>query len=48
MRTNDHARNPKQDPKKGKNKQPDFRSAAIANNRRNARRLPTRQFNRGR
>lgn len=33
--------------KKGK-RNPDFRSANFANNRRNVRRLPTRQFSRGR
>ncbi|MEU8799129.1 hypothetical protein [Spirillospora sp. NPDC048819] len=37
--------------KKGKRKNPDFRSANFANNagnRRNARQMPTRQLNRGR
>ena len=45
--------NPENDPfakprKKGKRKNTDFRSADFANNRRNAGRAPTRQFNRGR
>ncbi|WP_179278700.1 hypothetical protein [Actinomadura mexicana] len=34
--------------KKGKRKNSDFRSANLANNRRNARQMPTRQLNRGR
>ncbi|MFI0369164.1 hypothetical protein ACH35V_14875 [Actinomadura sp. 1N219] len=34
--------------KKGKRNNTDFRSANFANNRRNARQLPTRQLNRGR
>ncbi|WP_433228142.1 hypothetical protein [Actinomadura formosensis] len=34
--------------KKGKRNNSDFRSANFANHRRNARRLPTRQLNRGR
>ncbi|MGP4022678.1 hypothetical protein [Actinomadura sp. 3N407] len=34
--------------KKGKRRNPDFRSANFANNRRNARQMPTRQLNRGR
>lgn len=34
--------------KKGKRKNSDFRSANFANNRRDARPMPTRQFNRGR
>lgn len=34
--------------KKGKRKNRDFKTAKLANNRRNARRLPTRQLNRGR
>ncbi|MEU8118447.1 hypothetical protein AB0C21_07030 [Spirillospora sp. NPDC049024] len=34
--------------KKGKRKNSDFRSANFANNRRNARQMPTRQLNRGR
>jgi hypothetical protein len=34
--------------KKGKRKNSDFRSANVANNRRNARQMPTRQLNRGR
>jgi hypothetical protein len=46
------AKNPDNNPfpakKKGKNKKPDFKSAAFANNRRNARQMPTRQLNRGR
>lgn len=45
--------NPENDPfakfqKKGKRKNSDFRSANLANNRRNTRQLPTRQLNRGR
>ncbi|MFB4304577.1 hypothetical protein [Actinomadura sp. GTD37] len=45
--------NPESDPfakfqKKGKRKKSDVRSANFANNRRNARQPPTRQFNRGR
>ncbi|MFI0480323.1 hypothetical protein [Actinomadura sp. 9N215] len=45
--------NPESDPfakskKKGKRKKHDVRSANFANNRRNARQLPTRQLNRGR
>ncbi|MFI0412235.1 hypothetical protein [Actinomadura sp. 3N508] len=34
--------------KKGKRRNPDIRSANFANNRRNARQMPTRQLNRGR
>ncbi|WUH99749.1 hypothetical protein OHR68_40740 [Spirillospora sp. NBC_00431] len=34
--------------KKGKRKNSDFRSANFANNRRDAGKMPTRQFNRGR
>ncbi|XRQ06712.1 hypothetical protein ACN3XK_60960 [Actinomadura welshii] len=34
--------------KKGKRRNTDFRSANFANNRRNARQMPTRQLNRGR
>ena len=50
MRAYNH---PESDPfakskKKGKRRKADFRSANQANNQRNARRLPTRQLNRGR
>ncbi|NDU76238.1 hypothetical protein GWI34_26950 [Actinomadura sp. DSM 109109] len=37
-----------QNRKKGKRKMADPRSANFANNRRNARQMPTRQLNRGR
>jgi hypothetical protein len=48
MRTNNLDNNPLPAKKKGKKQKTDFRSAAFANNRRNAARVPTRQFNRGR
>jgi hypothetical protein len=48
LRADNHAQNPFPTKRKGKNKKPDFRSAAFANNRRNARQMPTRQLNRGR
>ena len=50
MRANNHENIPFPNTKKQKNKRkgPDAKSAAFANNRRNSRRQPTRQFNRGR
>ncbi|MBE1532788.1 hypothetical protein [Actinomadura algeriensis] len=50
MRANNLENIPFPNAKKLKNKRkgPDTKSAAFANNRRNARQQPTRQFNRGR
>ncbi|MBO2456180.1 hypothetical protein [Actinomadura violacea] len=48
MRANNPDNNPVPPKKKARKGKPDFRSASFANNRRNAGRAPTRQFNRGR
>ncbi|QKG23062.1 hypothetical protein [Actinomadura verrucosospora] len=48
MRANNPENNPFQPKKKARKDKPDFRSASFANNRRNAGRMPARQFNRGR